>query len=102
MFSKIKSIFTDKNNPEAAHDNFKHPSTKDGDISQCPFMKNKNNSTESNQTHTKEQKKDKKNADSDTESEPDEKPRGGCPFMASSGAKKNPNLGITHEGNVYY
>lgn len=61
-------------------------------------MSKHKNTTMSNESNLKTEKKDKKKVDSDTESEPEEKPRGGCPFMASSGAKKNPNLGIDQEG----
>jgi hypothetical protein len=31
----------------------------------------------------------------DSDSEEEEKPRGGCPFMGGSDKKKNPNLNLT-------
>lgn len=53
MFSKIKSIFSDRNNPETESPSFKHPKLQEGDISQCPFM----NKTKEKQT-TSDIKKD--------------------------------------------
>lgn len=100
MFSKVKSLFTDKNNPEAAPSDFKHPNTQSGDASQCPFMNKQKNNTDKN-TNANKKNKNKDTNESDTESEPEQKPRGGCPFMASSGTKKNPNLGIDHQGNFH-
>ncbi len=94
MFSKLKSIVSDKNNPEDETKSFKHPEVHEGDASQCPFM-NKNKEKENKPESKSDKKKDpKKKESSDTESEPEEKPRGGCPFMASSGTKKNPNLRV--------
>ena len=94
MFSKIKSIFSDKNNPETQSSSFKHPQVHEGDVSQCPFMSKTKNKQSETQPKCDEKKDSKKKDSSETESEPEEKPRGGCPFIASSGAKKNPNLGI--------
>ena len=71
------------------------------EISQCPFMKNKSGKSQksADQKQTKKSEKEhKKNASSDEESEEEEQPRGGCPFMNSSGKKKNPNLGIEIDG----
>lgn len=94
MFSKIKSLFKDPVKPESVSSNFKHPEVDGQDIAQCPFMSKKNEGAP-----TAAPKKEKKqNADSETESEEEEKPRGGCPFMASTGTKKNPNLGLEHSG----
>lgn len=53
MFSKIKSVFSNKNNPEEPQEKFKHPDMKDGDASQCPFMTKNKNNPESNSNKTK-------------------------------------------------
>lgn len=70
MFSKVKSLFTDKNNPEAAPSDFKHPGTLNGDVSQCPFMNKQKSNVDKNVNTNKTNKTDKnKNTqESDTES----------------------------------
>lgn len=53
MFSKIKSVFSNKNNPEEPQEKFKHPDMKDGDASQCPFMAKNKSNPEPNSNKTK-------------------------------------------------
>lgn len=92
MFSKIKSLFGQSHNPEDLPADFKHPNMEGADPAQCPFSK-KNQSGDA----SKEKSKPEKNSDDESEEE-EQKPRGGCPFMASSGTKKNPSLGLNQEG----
>lgn len=60
MFSKFKSLFADKNNPEVASSDFIHPNTQNGDVSQCPFMsKQKNNGNKNQDAKNVNKKKSK-------------------------------------------
>lgn len=43
MFSKIKSLFKEQNNPESAPSDFKHPEINGEEIGQCPFMSKQKN-----------------------------------------------------------
>lgn len=57
MFSKIKSLFKEQNNPESAPSDFKHPEINGEEIGQCPFMNKQKNGT--NPTQQKTEKKTK-------------------------------------------
>lgn len=99
MFSKIKNMFSSSpsnpiNNQEIP---FQHPKIAEGDASECPFMKNKKEqTTNADKCPVNGKSQEKKEVQSDSEEE--EKPRGGCPFMGGSDKKKNPSLGLTTQG----
>lgn len=94
MLSKISSLFTGKSHSEAVNPEMPagHPGVKGGDAGECPFMqKNKGK----NQKEGEKCPVTGQNANpgqTDTDSDDEEKPRGGCPFMGTSQKKKNPGL----------
>jgi len=49
MFSKIKNLFAPAHPPAPAHQEipFQHPKMGEGDASECPFIKNKKENTNS-------------------------------------------------------
>lgn len=98
MFSKIKNMFTSAQ-PSATSTEapFQHPKMGEGDASQCPFMKNKKEQS-GNVDKCPVSGKGKEKNEVQSDSEEEEKPRGGCPFMGGSDKKKNPSLGLTAEG----
>lgn len=75
---------------------FDHSKVDAGDAGQCPFMKKNNKQGENNpeKCPMNGKKDQKKQVDSDSEEE--EKPRGGCPFMGASEKKKNPGLPLSN------
>ncbi len=74
-----------------------HPKVPEGSAASCPYAK-KNMEGEMNKQSCPVTGKKQKENKGQSDSEEEEQPRGGCPFMGGSDKKKNPSLGLNCEG----